>query len=77
MTGEDVTVTNNGLGRSHTEVGLGDGRFMTINITHEGIILDVFASTCADWAEPGDEHLGTAGMMFDEWADWVTRRDDA
>jgi hypothetical protein len=76
-TGGDVTTTNNGLGRSHTEVGLGDGRYMTINITHEGIIMDVYAVPFLDRVDPEDLHLGTAGMLFDEWADWLVRRDDA
>ena len=56
--------TGDGLGRF--EIDLGDGRNMTVNITGEGIIMDVFQN------HPGfDEHLGTAGMMFDEWAEWV------
>lgn len=52
---------------SRTEIDIGDGRLMTINITGEGIIMDVFAGM------PGlkGDHLGTAGMMFDEWAEWV------
>jgi len=64
-------------------VDLGDGRHLTINISHEGIIMDVWGSH-----EPGTEpwtnnetgidhtHLGTAGMMFEEWADWVQTRID-
>ena len=39
---------------------LDDGRVLDVTITHEGIIMDVFRNM---------EHLGTAGMMFDEWAD--------
>jgi alpha-L-arabinofuranosidase len=61
---------------SRTEVDLGESRHMTINITDEGIILDVYQHH--DWvvAHRGqDEHLGTVGMMFDEWADWVVSRD--
>jgi len=57
---------------SRTEVDLGESRHMTINITDEGIIIDIFG-------EPDEEldevHLGTVGMMFDEWADWVVSRD--
>ena len=53
---------------SRTEVDLGESRHMTINITDEGIIMDVFG--------PPDEklnnlHLGTVGMTFDEWAEWI------
>ena len=62
---------------SRTEIDIGDGRLMTINITGEGIIMDVYQTVDVfdnPNAEPVDEHtehLGTAGMMFDEWADWV------
>ncbi len=53
-----------------TEIDLDDGRYMTINITHEGIIMDVFQN------HPGfDEHLGTVGMTFDEWADDIVAND--
>jgi hypothetical protein len=60
---------------SRTEIDIGDGRMLTINITGEGIIMDVWKKA-DDVDEIGsalscDEHLGTAGMMFDEWADWV------
>ena len=44
------------------QIDLDDGRVLDVNITHEGIIMDVFRNM---------EHLGTAGMMFDEWADWI------
>jgi alpha-L-arabinofuranosidase len=47
---------------NRTEINLGDGQNLTINITGEGIIMDVVED---------DYHLGTVGMMFDEWADWV------
>ena len=47
---------------SRTEIDIGDGRHMTIGITHEGIIMDV-------WKE--DERLGTVEMTFAEWAEWV------
>ena len=68
---------------SRTDIDIGDGRLMTITIAHEGIIMDVYrvADDVAELVWPGnpeigsalscDEHLGTAGMMFDEWADWV------
>ncbi len=60
-------------------VDLDDGRKLNINITDEGIILDVFGT---DYFEDGDgfrlgeRHLGTAAMTFDEWADWVQTRID-
>jgi len=53
-------------------VTLGDGRILNINVTHEGVIMDVFERR-PEYADQ-DEHLGTAGMMFDEWADWVDAR---
>jgi len=52
-------------------VDLGDGRNLIVNVTDEGIIMDVF-----DGLFPEDEHLGTVGMMFDEWADWIVERID-
>ena len=57
---------------SRTEIDIGDGRVLTINITGEGIIMDVFERQPEGetWMDE-DIHLGTAGMMFDEWADWV------
>ena len=67
--------TGDGLGRFM--IDLGDGRNMTVNITGEGIIMDVYQTVDVfdnPNAEPVDEHtehLGTAGMMFDEWADWA------
>ena len=59
-----------------TEIDLGDGRHMTINITHEGIIMDVFGvqEDESNGMVRDDLHLGTAGMMFDEWAEWVVAR---
>ena len=63
-----------------TEIDLGDGRHMTINITGEGIIMDVFqnmpvhdkgAAVPIPKGEYVSQHLGTMGMMFDEWADEV------
>jgi len=65
---------------SRTDIDTGDGRLMTINITGEGIIMDVWKKA-DDVDEIGsrlscDEHLGTVGMMFDEWADWIVERID-
>jgi len=60
---------------SRTEIDLGDHRHLTINITHEGIIMDVFLSERTDESDlTGFDKpmlLGTMGMMFDEWADWI------
>ena len=60
-------------------VDLGDGRSLTFSITAEGIIVDVWGPHTAGaeaWTdnETGIDvsHLGTVGMMFDEWADWVS-----
>ena len=55
---------------SRTEIDLGDGRHLAINISHEGIVMDVY--NYEDSRYMGME--GTAGMMFDEWADWVVSR---
>ena len=52
---------------SRTDIDIGDGRTMTITITGEGIIMDVYGCK-ADIHQP---HLGTVGMTFDEWADDV------
>jgi hypothetical protein len=58
---------------SRIEIDIGDGRMLTINIIGEGLIMDVY--------EPGfrnidfDKHIGTVGMMFDEWADWIVGGD--
>jgi len=54
---------------SRTEIDIGNGRMLTINIIGESLVMDVY--------EPGfrnidfDKHIGTVGMMFDEWAEWV------
>ena len=70
---------------SRIEIDIGDGRKMTINITGEGIIMDVFGPPDEDsqrnrsWLAPDiilDPHLGSAGMTFEEWADWVQRDHD-
>ena len=54
---------------SRMEIDLGDGRYLNVVVTREGIIMDVFVRR-PEYADQ-DEYLGTAGMMFDEWADWV------
>ena len=61
---------------SRTEINIGDGRMMTVNVTGEGIIMDVWEKA-DDVDEIGsalscDKHLGTIGMTFDEWAEWIT-----
>tara|TARA_R110000751_G_scaffold254523_1_gene354132 strand:- start:115 stop:423 length:309 start_codon:yes stop_codon:yes gene_type:complete len=84
--------TGEGLGRFM--IDLGDGRNMTVNVTSEGVIMDVYGKADTGIAgalgrlaageelvdvldgPPEDEHLGTAGMMFDEWADWIVERID-
>ena len=59
---------------SRTEINIGDGRSMTVNITGEGIIIDAYGVQEDD--DNGmirdDLHLGTIGMTFDEWAEWIT-----
>ena len=66
---------------SRMEIDIDDGRIMTISITGEGIIMDVYGLEEARYGLPDDYDgpethkenvlLGTAGMMFNEWADWV------
>jgi len=60
---------------SRTWIDIGDGRQITVSITSEGIIMDVFAiSEHIDYSgnPPGeDERLGTVEMTFAEWAEWV------
>mgnify|MGYP001560314752 FL=1 len=47
---------------------LDDGRALNVRVSDEGIVMDVFGLQ-------DDLHLGTVGMMFDEWADWIVRED--
>ena len=60
---------------SRTWIDIGDGRQITVSVTSEGIIMDVFAiSEHIDYSgnPPGeDERLGTVEMTFAEWAEWV------
>lgn len=64
---------------SRTDIDIGDGRLMSIVITEEGVIMDVFERQPEggdyDLLNTSDEdvHLGTVGMMFDEWADWIVK----
>ena len=77
------TVYDNYKGDGKFSVPLDDGRVLDVKITHEGIIMDVYrnmpihdkgAAVPIPKGEYVNEHLGTAGMMFDEWADWVVSR---
>ncbi len=54
-------------------------RELVIIVTQEGIIMDVYdkVETGEDGTVLDDVHSGTAGMMFDEWADWVVDADRA
>ena len=56
---------------SRTEIDIGDGRHLWAIITHEGVIMDLYGFQEDD----DDLHLGTVGMMFDEWADWIVADD--
>jgi hypothetical protein len=64
-------------------VALDEHRTLNIGITPEGIIMDVFGTHAPEteaWTdnETGIDAslLGTVGMMFDEWADWLVERYD-
>jgi len=46
------------------DVGDESDRKMMIFVSHEGIVMDVYEN---------DLQLGTTGMMYDEWADWVLK----
>jgi hypothetical protein len=48
---------------SKHEVNLMDNRTMTISLTDDGIIFDVYGR--------GDDDPFTRGMTYEEWADWV------
>ena len=53
-------------------VGLGDGRTLMVNVTVEGIIMDVYSPRREGHAlNVYHDHLGTVGMTFDEWADRI------
>jgi len=63
---------------SRTWIDIGDGRNLCINITGEGVIMDVYGvqEDDANGMIRDDLHLGTVGMMFDEWAEWIVERID-
>jgi len=51
-----------------------DDQYMVVKVTHEGIIMDLYEDTVNDGVVEHGELIGTVGMMFDEWADWIKRR---
>lgn len=51
---------------SHHEVA-NNGQALNVNVTDEGIILDAI--------DNDGEVIGTVGMTFDEWYDFVIQRD--
>ena len=54
---------------------LEDGRFLNVNISHEGIIMDVY-NYIDGWEKSPDMGLvGTVGMTFDEWAEDIVAND--
>ena len=59
---------------SRMDIDLGDDRKMTVTITREGIIFDVFGLRIVqvDGMVYDDVHLGTVGMTYEEWGDWVS-----
>lgn len=64
----DKTEADNGLIQipavtSKHLVNLVDNRVMTVSLTDEGIIFDVYGR--------GDNDPFTRGMTYEEWADWV------
>ena len=67
--------TGEGLGRFEIDLADDSHRLMTVNVTEEGIIMDVYLSPRTDESDltgfDKPMHLGTMGMMFDEWADEV------
>ena len=61
--------TGEGLGRFEIDLADGTHRLMTVNVTEEGIIMDVYGRAPQEFDD--DTHLGTVGMTFDEWADAI------
>lgn len=57
------------------QIDLDDGRVLDVNISHEGILMDVY-NYVDGWEDSRDMGLeGTVAMMFDEWADWIVATD--
>jgi|TARA_Y100001949_G_scaffold165412_1_gene161114 hypothetical protein len=52
------------------DIAIGDGRVLLLNLTHEGIVMDVFAK---EWDESLEyaEQLGKVTMTYKQWANWV------
>jgi len=61
--------TGEGLGRFEIDLADGTHRFMMVNVTEEGIIMDVYGRAPQEFSS--DTLLGTVGMTFDEWADAI------
>ena len=59
---------------SRMDIDLGDDRKMTVTVTGEGIIFDVFGLRIVqvDGMVYDDVNLGTVGMTYEEWGDWVS-----
>ena len=59
---------------SRMDIDLGDDRKMTVTVTGEGIIFDVFGLRIVqvDGMVYDDVPLGTVGMTYEEWGDWVS-----
>lgn len=52
---------------TYSVTDFGDNRSMTVHITPEGIILDLYHVD-----EDGNDTLReSVGMTYDEWADWM------
>jgi len=71
---------------SRTEIDIGDGLMLNINISGEGIIMEVVADLPVHdqgavvpipKGEGVRTHLGTIGGPVDEWASWILEREDS
>ena len=74
-----VTTDHSQEGETRFHIDIDDGRSMVVIVTTEGIIMDVYLSPRTDESDltgfDKPMHLGTMGMMFDEWADEVVSFD--
>ena len=80
--GTRVTTDHSQKGETRFHIVIPDDentRELVVIVTPEGIIMDVYdkVETDEDDTVLDDVHSGTAGMMFDEWADWVVDADRA
>ncbi len=58
-----VTTDHSQSNETRFSIDLLEGEMkMQVVVSPEGIIIDAF---------DGDEHVGTEGMMYDEWYEWV------